>query len=112
MKNVKNFSLFEKVSNLSDDDKQRLERIEKNSDNWIKEFENFASKGKADRFMDHYNVVEYIMEEPDAMASVLTKLLNSSAFNEWLADADKENEFPESFRDSMGIASDLKRLGF
>jgi hypothetical protein len=62
--------------------------------------------------MEHYNVVEYIMKEPDLMASILTKLLNSSAFNEWLGNADKENEFSESFRDSMGIASDLKRLGF
>jgi len=112
MKNVKSFSLFENVSNLSDDIRQRLERIEKNSESWTKEFEKFASKGKANKFMEHYNVVEYIMKEPDLMASILTKLLNSSAFNEWLGNADKENEFSESFRDSMGIASDLKRLGF
>lgn len=110
MKNVKRFSMFEKQSNLSDKERERLERWEKNADSWIKQFKEFAGKNKGIDFLEHWDTLNYIKEEPDLMASILVKLLDEPVFNEWISDV--MDELPESFKDSMGIASDLKRLGF
>ncbi len=110
MKNVKKFSMFEKQSNLTEKEKERLDRIESNAENWRKQFGKYAEKNKSDDFLEHYDVLRYIKEEPDLMASILVKLLDVPQFNEWIAEV--MDELPESFKDSMGIASDLKRLGF
>lgn len=110
MRRLKKFKIYEGKSNLTDSDQRRLDVIEKNKDTFISQFKEMSNKGKIQNFMDHYNVLTYIQEEPDLMASILLPLLKDDKFNEWLGSV--SDNLPDSFKDSMGIASDLKRLGF
>jgi len=110
MRKLKKFKIYEGESNLSDLDQKRLDLIEKNKDTFISQFIEMSGKGKAQKFLDHYNVLMYIQEEPALMASILLPLLKYDEFNEWLGSISED--LPDSFKDSMGIASDLKRLGF
>lgn len=110
MRNLRKFKLYESNSSLSDNDQERLDLIEKNKETFVSQFEELAGKGNMDRFMDHYNVLMYIQEEPDLMASILLPLLKNEKFNEWVSSVG--DDLPDSFKDSLGIASDLKRLGF
>jgi hypothetical protein len=52
----------------------------------------------------------YIQQEPDLMASILLPLLKNDKFNEWISSI--SDDLPDTFKDSLGVASDLKRLGF
>jgi len=110
MKSFRSFNLNENQSSLSEKDRNRLDRIEKNSETFVSQFKELANKGKADKFLDHYNVLMYIQEEPDLMASILLPLLDNKEFTEWIS-ANVES-FPDTFKESMGVASDLKNLGF
>lgn len=110
MRKLRKFKLYESNSSLSDSDQERLELIEKNKETFVSQFEELAGKGNMDRFLDHYNVLMYIQEEPDLMASILLPLLKNEKFNEWVSSIN--DELPDSFKDSLGVASDLKRLGF
>lgn len=110
MRKLRKFRLYESDSSLSDFDQERLDLIEKNKKTFASQFEELAGKGKLDRFMDHYNVLMYIQQEPDLMASILLPLLKNDNFNQWVSSV--SDELPDSFKDSLGIASDLKRLGF
>lgn len=109
MGSIKNFKLYENKSNLSDFDQRRLNLIEKNKDTFVSQFKEMP-KSKVQNFMDHYKVLMYIQEEPDLMASILLPLLNNSEFTEWIST--NIESFPDTFKESIGIASDLKNLGF
>ena len=110
MRKLRKFKLYESNSSLSDFDQERLDLIEKNKETFISQFEELASKGKEDKFMDHYNVLMYIQEEPDLMASILLPLLKNDKFNKWVSSVSED--LPDSFKDSLGVALDLKKLGF
>jgi len=110
VRGLKKFKIYEGKSNLTDSDQRRLDLIEKNRDTFISQFKEMSNKGKVQNFIDHYNVLMYIQEEPDLMAAILLPLLKERNFNEWLGSVSED--LPDSFKDSMGIASDLKRLGF
>jgi hypothetical protein len=110
MRKLRKFKLYESNSMLSDSNQERLDLIEKNKETFVSQFEELATKGKADKFMDHYNVLMYIQQEPDLMASILLPLLKNDSFNQWISSV--SDELPDSFKDSLGVASDLKRLGF
>jgi hypothetical protein len=107
MKNVKKFSMFEKQSNLSDKERERLERLERNAESWRNQFRKYADQKKGMKFLEHWDILDYIKEEPDLMASILVKLLDVPEFNEWMSVV--MDEIPETFKDSMGIASEIGR---
>jgi len=110
MKNVKNFRMYESTSSMSHNQRERLSRIEKNKSSFVFQFKIMAKKGKAQEFADHYDIIMYIQEEPNLMASILLPLIKDSKFTEWIGGI--KDELPDSFKDSIGIASDLKNLGF
>lgn len=73
------------------------------------EFEN--NKDKFARFMDHFNVLEFIKHEPDKMSSLLAPVIKDSEnLRKWIGD--NSEEMPEEFKKSAGLYSDLKDLGF
>lgn len=110
MKSFRSFTLNENNSSLNDRDRSRLDRIKKNAETFASQFKELASQGKANKFLEHYNVLMYIQEEPDLMASILLPLLGNNEFTEWIS-ANVES-FPDTFKESIGVASDLKNLGF
>lgn len=110
MKNIRKFSMFESQSNLTTKEKERLERLERNADIWRNDFEKYAKANKVKEFFYYWDILKYIQEDPDLMASILIKLLDVKEFNEWVSNS--MDDFPASFKDSMGLASDLKTLGF
>jgi hypothetical protein len=110
VRGLKKFKIYEGKSNLTDSDQRRLDLIEKNRDTFISQFKEMSNKGKAQNFIDHYNILMYIQEEPDLMASILLPLLGNKEFTEWIST--NAESFPDTFKESIGVASDLKNLGF
>lgn len=104
--------LFESYNKLSQKDKNLLERIYSHKESWRKillEFEN--NKDKFARFMEHFNVLEFIKHEPDKMSALLVPIIkDSERLRKWISD--NSEEIPEGFKKNAGLYSDLKDLGF
>lgn len=104
--------LFESYNKLGKKDKDLLERIYSHKESWRKillEFEN--NKDKFERFMEHFNVLEFIKHEPDKMSALLAPIIrDSESLRKWISD--NSEEMPEEFKKSAGLYSDLKDLGF
>lgn len=110
MENIRRYKLFESLNKMSDSDRDIFERISKHNDSWIKSFKKSISNGKIERFADHFRIESLIMGLPDEMAAILLPLLEDVKFREWLKSV--ESDLPDSFKESFGLASDMKNLGF
>lgn len=110
MKHVNPYPVWESEEK-SDSRLDRLfDLIEKHTSNWLKEMQRYDSKGKLRDFMEHYSIKEMIQKNPDQMASILYKAMDIKGFADWIDSV--KDDLPESFKDSVGVASDMKKLGF
>lgn len=109
---MKHIFLFESFNKLNDKDKALLKRINDHKESWrniLLEFE--SNKNKFKRFMEHFNVLELIKFEPNDLASLLAPIIKDSKnLRNWISE--NSDQLPESFKESVGVYSDLKNLGF
>lgn len=110
MENIRGYKLFESLNKMSDLDRDLFDRVSNHQDTWIKSFKKSIDNGKIERFADHFRIEELIMNLPDEMAAILLPLLEDVKFREWLKSI--ESNLPDSFKESFGLASDMKNLGF
>lgn len=110
MKHISKYELFESSNDLTEREERLFDLIGRNSDNWLKEMERFASKGKIEEFMEHYHIMGLIEKRSNQMASILSKAVKHDFFQDWVKSV--EDQLPEDFKESVGVASDLKKLGF
>jgi len=113
MENIKRYKIFEALNKMSDDERDLFDRISNNNETWIKSLKKYLDEknlSKLERFMKHFKVVELIKSVPNEMASYLLPLIEDANFRGWLKSV--ESELPDEFRESFGLASDMKNLGF
>lgn len=108
MKHIKKYFIFESSgSDLSDNESRILDLIQRNKENWIKSLSEANRKGKLEKFMDHYRVINLIQKAPAEMTVLLYGI---SFLKDWF----KENseQLPEDFLNDTGLFIDLTELGF
>lgn len=109
---MKHIFLFESYNKLNDKEKALLKRINAHKESWVKillEFE--GNKNGFERFIEHFNVLEFVKYEPNDMASLLAPIIKDSKnLRNWISE--NSDQLPESFKESVGVYSDLKNLGF
>lgn len=113
MKYVSAYPLRESNDNLSQREERILDLITRNKENWIKEMKRILSTSSdkdAEKFMDHYSVISLINKKPNEMASILHNTIGHEETAKWISS--HLEEFPDSFRNSLGLSSDMKTLGF
>ena len=112
MKYVSEYPLRESEDSLSQREERILDLITRNKENWIKEMKRMVSKSDkdAEKFMDHYSVISLINKKPNEMASIFHNTIGHEKTAKWISS--HLEEFPDSFRDSLGLSSDMKTLGF
>ena len=108
---MKHVYLFESVDQLGKKDLALLDRILNHSENFLKFLKDTKNEDDLSRFAKHFKIEKFIKAEPDKMAGLLVKAVESDKkFQKWISH-NSEN-FPESFKKSVGLYSDLKNLGF
>jgi hypothetical protein len=112
LKYISSYPLIESNGDLSPRQERLLDLIMKNTDNWIKAMKSDLDKSseRGERFMDHYSVIDLINKKPNEMASVFYKAIDHEGTANWISS--NLEEFPDSFKDSIGVSSDMKKLGF
>ncbi len=111
---MKHLSIFESYKPLGKKEIALLERILNHSESWrrlLKEVSEGPNKDKFDKFIDHFMVLELIQNKPKEMSSLIAPALkDNQMLTKWISD-NSEN-FPDDFKEGIGVYSDLKNLGF
>jgi hypothetical protein len=94
------------MSTLSPNESRILDLIQRNKDNWIIALEEMKKKGKLDRFMDHYLILDLIQKIPLEMAAFLLKI----DLGDWYTKNLKG--FPREFIDHYELDLEMRKLGF
>jgi len=111
---VKHLSIFESYEPLDKKDLDLLKRILDNSESWrkiLKEVSEKPNSDKFDRLIQHFRVLKFIQNKPKEMSSLIAPVLKDNPMlMKWIS-ANADN-LPADFRESVGLYSDLKNLGF
>ena len=108
---MKHVFLFESLNDLGKKDMALLDRILSHDERFVKMIEEIKSDKEFERFVNHFKFLEFIQAEPDKMAALLLKpVKDNERLRDWIGK--NSDEFPESFKKSVGLYSDLKNLGF
>jgi hypothetical protein len=111
---VKHLSIFESYKPLGKKELALLERILNHSESWrriLQEVSEGSNKDKFDRFIEHFMVLELIQKKPNEMASLIASALkDNQMLRKWISK--NSDNFPEDFKEGVGVYSDLKDLGF
>lgn len=111
---VKHLSIFESYKPLNTKEKALLERITNHSESWRKilaDVSNDPTGTRFNRFIEHFMVLEFIQNNPKEMSSLIAPALkDNDMLRKWISK--NSNDFPDDFKESVGIYSDLKDLGF
>ena len=111
---MKHLSIFESYKPLGKKELALLERILNHSESWrkiLQEVSEGSNKDKFDRFIEHFMVLELIQNKPNEMASLIASALkDNQMLRKWISK--NSDNFPEDFKEGVGIYSDLKDLGF
>ena len=111
---MKHLSIFESYKPLGKKELALLERILNHSESWrkiLQEVSEGSNKDKFDRFIEHFMVLELIQNKPNEMASLIASALkDNQMLRKWISK--NSDNFPEDFKEGIGVYSDLKDLGF
>ena len=111
---MKYLSIFESYKPLGKKELALLERILNHSESWrriLQEVSEGSNKDKFDRFIEHFMVLELIQNKPNEMASLIASALkDNQMLRKWISK--NSDNFPEDFKEGIGVYSDLKDLGF
>jgi hypothetical protein len=108
---VKHVYLFESLNELDKKDLALLDRILNHGERFLKMLDEIKSDKEFERFVNHFQFLKFIEAEPDKMAALLLKSVkNNERLRNWVGQ--NSDEFPEGFKKSVGLYSDLKNLGF
>ena len=111
---MKHLSIFESYKPLGKKELALLERILNHSESWrriLQEVSEGSNKDKFDRFVEHFMVLELIQNKPNEMASLIASTLkDNQMLRKWISK--NSDNFPEDFKEGIGVYSDLKDLGF
>ena len=111
---MKHLSIFESYKPLGKKELALLERILNHHESWrriLQEVSEGSNKDKFDRFIEHFMVLELIQNKPNEMASLIASALkDNQMLRKWISK--NSDNFPEDFKEGVGVYSDLKDLGF
>ena len=111
---MKHLSIFESYKPLGKKELALLERILNHSESWrkiLQEVSEGSNNDKFDRFIEHFMVLELIQNKPNEMASLIASALkDNQMLRKWISK--NSDNFPEDFKEGVGVYSDLKDLGF
>ena len=108
---MKHVYLFESINDLDKKDLALLDRILNHGERFTKMLDEIKSDKEFERFVDHFQFMRFIVAEPVKMASLLLKSVkDNERLRNWVSQ--NTDEFPDDFKKSVGLYSDLKNLGF
>lgn len=111
---MKHLSIFESYKPLGKKELALLERILNHSESWrsiLQGVSEGTNKDKFDKFIEHFMVLELIQNKPNEMASLIASALkDNQMLRKWISK--NSDNFPEDFKEGIGVYSDLKDLGF
>lgn len=108
---MKHVYLFESVNDLDKKDLALLDRILNHGERFAKMLDEIKTDKEFERFVNHFQFTRFIEAEPAKMASLLLKSVkDNERLRNWVSQ--NAEEFPDDFKKSVGLYSDLKNLGF
>lgn len=111
---MKHLSIFESYKPLGKKEQALLERILNHSESWrsiLQGVSEGTNKDKFDKFIEHFMVLELIQNKPNEMSSLIAPALKDNLMlRKWISE--NSDNFPDDFKEGVGVYSDLKDLGF